>query len=330
MILAGDIGGTKTNLAIFSEKDCYTPKFLKTYKSKEHPSLDAIVVDYLKTLKSGPAKIARAAFGIAGPVINNRCEATNLPWVIDAKVLSKKIKGRPPVWLLNDLESNAWGIQVLKKADFYTLHEGEKNAKGNRAVIAAGTGLGEAMIYWDGKSFHAFGCEGGHCDMAARSDLEIEMLKYFMAKWPSHVSYERGLSGPGFKNIYDFLKSTGRFGSEPAWLTEEFQTIDPSAAITKAALAKKSDLCVKTLDVFVTLYGSEASNLALKAMATGGFFIGGGIAPKIIDKLQDGTFMQAFFGKARFQNLLKKIPVRVILNDKTALFGAAYYASIQK
>lgn len=323
MILAGDIGGTKTNLAFFTAKDCYTPKNLKTYSSKENPSLEAIVADYLKKF---PQKVDRACFGIAGPVIANRCEATNLPWVIDGKALSKKLK-RAPVWLLNDLESNAWGVSVLKKTDFHVFHDGDPKAKGNRAVIAAGTGLGEAMMYFDGAAHHAFGIEGGHADLAPRNDLEMELLKFLLTKWPSHVSCERVLSGPGFKNIYDFLKSTGRFGSEPAWLTEEMQKMDPSAAITKAGLAKKSDLCVKTLDLFVSLYGAEAGNLALKAMATGGVYIGGGIAPKILDKLKGGTFMQAFFAKGRFVNLLKKIPVKVILNDKTALLGAAYYAA---
>lgn len=326
MILAGDIGGTKTNLAFFTAKDCYRPKFLKTYKSKENPSLESIVADYLK---DHPEKVDRACFGIAGPVINNRCEATNLPWVVDAKVLSKKLKGKA-VWLLNDLESNAWGIEVLKKSDFHVLHDGDAKARGNRAVIAAGTGLGEAVIYWDGKSYHAFGCEGGHCDLAPRTDIEIELLKYLMGRWPQHVSCERVLAGPGFKNVYDFLKSTGRFGAEPAWLTEEMQQGDPSAAITRAGLAGKSDLCARTLDVFVAIYGAEASNLALKSMSTGGIFIGGGIAPKIIEKLKDGTFMQAFFAKGRFQNLLKKISVKVILNDKTALFGAAHYAATRK
>lgn len=326
MILAGDIGGTKTNLAFFSPKDCYTPKNLKTYSSKENPSLEAIVADYLKKF---PEKVDRACFGIAGPVINHRCEATNLPWVIDAKVLSKKIKGKP-VWLLNDLESNAWGIQVLKKTDFHVLHAGDAKAGGNRAVIAAGTGLGEAMIYWDGKQYHAFGIEGGHADLAVRNDLEIELLKFLLAKWPQHVSCERVLAGPGFKNVYDFLKSTGRFGEEPAWLTEEFTKTDPSAAITKAGLAGKSGLCAKTLDLFVSIYGAEAGNLALKAMATGGLYIGGGIAPKIIAKLKDGAFMQAFFAKGRFNTFLKKIPVKVILNDKTALLGAAHYAATRK
>jgi len=326
MILAGDIGGTKTNIALFSPKDIYRPKSLATYKSRENPSLETIIADYLN---KHPEKIDRACFGIAGPIINNRCEATNLPWVIDAKVLSKKIKGKP-VWLLNDLESNAWGIQVLKKSDFHVLHDGDAKARGNRCVIAAGTGLGEAVMFWDGKSYHAFGIEGGHCDLAARGELEIELVKFLLDKWPAHVSCERVLSGPGFKNVYDFLKSTGRFGQEPAWLAEEIRQGDPSAAITRAGLAKKSDLCVKTLDVFVTMYGAEASNLALKAMSTGGIFIGGGIAPKIIDKLRDGVFMQAFFAKGRFQNLLKKIPVKVILNDKTALLGAAYFAATRK
>jgi len=323
VILAGDIGGTKTNLAFFTSKDCYTPRNLKTYSSKENSSLEAIVTDYLKKF---PEKVDRACFGIAGPVIGNRCEATNLPWVVDGKALSRKLK-RAPVWLLNDLESNAWGVAVLKKTDFHVLHDGDAKAKGNRAVIAAGTGLGEAMMFFDGETHHAFGIEGGHADLAPRNDLEIELFKFLLAKWPQHVSCERVLSGPGFKNVYDFLKSTGRFGTEPAWLTEEMQKMDPSAAITKAGLAGKSDLCAKTLDLFVSVYGAEAGNLALKAMATGGLYIGGGIGPKIIDKLKDGTFMQAFFAKGRFQNLLKKIPVKVILNDKTALLGAAYYAA---
>jgi glucokinase len=265
-------------------------------------------------------RVKYACFGIAGPVRHGRCEATNLAWVVDAHQLAREL-AIETVTLINDLEANAYGIAVLEPKDFVVLNEGAPDEEGNAAVIAAGTGLGEAGLYWDGKQHRAFACEGGHADFAPRSALEIELLRYLLPQF-EHVSYERVLSGPGLYNIYKFLRDTGR-GEEPAWLTEEMRQHDPSAAISQAALAGKCALCMQALDLFVALYGAKAGNLALTIMAAGGVFVGGGIAPKILGKLTDGTFMAAFTAKGRLKPVLEAMPVRVILNDKTALLGAA-------
>jgi glucokinase len=231
------------------------------------------------------------------------------------------------VWLLNDLEANAYGIATLAPEDFLTLNEGAPQAEGNAAVIAAGTGLGEAGLYWDGRRHRPFASEGGHASFAPSNTLQVELLRYLLTHF-THVSWERVLSGPGLHTIYTFLRDTGR-GIEPAWLSEEIHTGDPAAAISGAALEDRCALCMQALDLFVALYGAEAGNLALKVMATGGVFVGGGIAPKIIEKLKDATFMQAFTAKGRLQPLLETIPVHVILNDQTALYGAARYAALR-
>jgi glucokinase len=245
---------------------------------------------------------------------------------VDAGHLAHEL-GVKTVDLLNDLEANAYGIAALEANDFVVLNHGAPNASGNAAVIAAGTGLGEAGLYWDGTQHHPFACEGGHADFAPQNELQVELLLYLRKKF-GHVSWERVVSGPGLHNIYGFLRDTGR-GEEPAWLVEAMRQKDPSAVISQAGLEGRSALCAQALDLFVLLYGAEAGNLALKIMATTGVFVGGGIAPKIIRKLQGPAFMEAFAAKGRFKWLLETIPVRVILNDKTALLGAARYAALQ-
>jgi glucokinase len=326
MILAGDIGGTKTTLAYFEiEVGRLKPCVENTFSSREHASLKEIV---RKFVSINSLQIEHACFGVAGPVKQGRSETTNLPWVVDSKVLAAELVIET-AWLINDLEATAYGIRALNPEDFTILNRGALDAGGNAAVIAAGTGLGEAGFYWDGETHHPFPCEGGHGDFAPRNELEIELLRYLLERY-SHVSYERVLSGPGFYNIYSFLRNAGKFGKEPAWLTEKIAGgNDPSSAVAEAAIAGTCELCVKALDIFVSIYGAEAGNLALKTLATGGIYVGGGIAPKIIKKLTDGAFVKAFFGKGRLEYLMQTMPVSVILNEKTALLGSAVYAALQ-
>jgi glucokinase len=279
----------------------------------------------LKEFSSNQVIIEAACFGIAGPVVDGWVKTTNLPWVVDTEELRRTLK-LDAVNLLNDLEAGAYGLFTLEEDEFLVLNEGKMRQAGNKALIAAGTGLGQAMLYDDGQHFRPLASEGGHGDFAPRDELEIELLRYLMDRF-GHASYERVLSGPGLFNIYRFLKES-RGMEEPAWLVERFAAgDDPSAIVSKAALAKEAEICVKALDMFVSIYGAEAGNLALRAKSVRGLYVGGGIAPKILDKLKDGTFMRAFLDKGRYTDLLAAMPVRVVLNDKTALRGAAYYAA---
>ncbi len=324
MILAGDIGGTNTRLALVEA----TAGGLgivaeKIFPSRERTSLEAVVAEFLLIHNCLPTS---ASFGIAGPVRNGRCEATNLPWVVDSRNVAKRF-GFNRVGLINDLEANAYGVAILTNKDFVTLNKGARNARGNVAIISAGTGLGEAGMYWDGKAHRPFPSEGGHVDFAPRNHLEMELLDYLMQRH-QRVSYERLISGPGLMNVYQFLRDTGR-GEEPAWLTEEMRHGDPAPIISRHALEGKIPLCLQALELFISLYGAEAGNLALKIMATGGVYLGGGIAPKIISELKEPEFMNAFTAKGRMRPLLQEIPVKVIMNPKTALLGAARYAALE-
>ena len=324
MILAGDVGGTSTRLGLITIEDRRLNLVLeKDYPSRQHKSLDEIVVEFV-SLHS--VAIDYACFGVAGPVQHGRVETPNLPWVVDQETIASELRIES-AWLINDLLANTYGIRALEDKDFVVLNPGSSNPIGNAAVISAGTGLGEAGSYWDGSRYHPFACEGGHSDFAPRSELEIDLLKYLIEKF-GHASWERVVSGPGLHNIFDFLRDSGR-GEAPAWLTDEMREKDPSAVISQAALEGKSELCVHALDMFISCFGAEAGNLALKFLATGGVFVGGGIAPKIIQKLSEKTFVDAFTDKGRFKHVLEAIPVRVILNDKTALLGAARYAARQ-
>jgi glucokinase len=325
MILAGDIGGTNTRLAVFElQGSVLAPIWENTFASREHADLETIVRKFRSTHVQ---KITQACFGVAGPVKYGRCEATNLPWVVDAQILASAL-GLATVGLINDLEANALGIAVLKPSDFAILNPGELNAVGNAALISAGTGLGEAGLFWDGQQYRPIASEGGHTDFAPTNELEISLLSYLLTQF-ERVSWERVLSGPGLYNLYKFFRDTGR-AEEPAWLAEELQHQDPPSVITQAALAGKSTLCELALDLFISLYGAEAGNLALTMKATGGLFVGGGIAPRLVEKLNGSTtFMDAFKAKGRMRSLLEAIPVRVILNDKTALLGAAFWSAHQ-
>jgi glucokinase len=323
MVLAGDIGGTNTRLALV-DASAGGVRILReeTYPSRERASLEDALTEFLAPLR--PA-FSRASFGIAGPVRDGRCEATNLPWVVDARSVAKRLRLKR-VGLMNDLVANAHGTSLLRARDVVTLNRGARGALGNRALISAGTGLGEAGLLWDGRSHRPFASEGGHADFAPRNRLEMELLDYLMSRH-GRVSTERIVSGPGLVNAYRFFRDRAK-GREPRWLAEELRTGDPAAVISRRALDGKSPLCVQALDLFVSVYGAAAGNLALTAMATGGVYLGGGIAPKIVEKLKEPGFMNAFTAKGRLSPLLREIPVRVIMNPKTALLGAARHAAL--
>lgn len=323
MILAGDIGGTNTRLAFFEG----TPEHLdavtvEVFPSREHAGLGEIA---RKFLASSALPVRAACFGIAGAVVDERVEATNLPWVVDARKLVAEL-GIGRIILINDLLANAHGIALLNASDFVALNSGSIVPDGNRALISAGTGLGEAGLLAGPNGYTPFPSEGGHADFAPRNELELELLRYLMDRF-DHVSYERVLSGPGLHNIYEFLRDTGR-GEEPAWLQEQIAHGDPSAAIAKSGLEGSASISAQALDIFVSIYGAEAGNLALKVVATGGMFLGGGIAPKILRKLSEASFIKAFSSKGRMSHLVQQIPVRVITNDKTALLGAGRVAAL--
>jgi glucokinase len=323
MILAGDAGGTNTRLALVAfEGKGLKVAALDIFPSRAYSDLDSIVRAFMKEHN---APVDRACIGVAGPVRQGRCETPNLAWVVDAHRLAAET-GLPSVALINDLEANAYGISQLAPGDFAVLSEGKPDPEGNAALIAAGTGLGEAGLVRTGGRLRPFPSEGGHSDFAPRNRLEMDLLAYMLERY-EHVSFERIVSGPGLANIYGFLRDTG-CGEEPEWLRDRLSREDPAAVISEAALAGKSALCGKALDLFVSLYGAEAGNLALKIKATGGLFVGGGIAPKIIRKLQDSTFMTSFVAKGRMRHFLEAVPVRVILNDQTALLGAAHFAAL--
>lgn len=323
MVLAGDIGGTSTRLALATvEERELRLDVVERYASREHAGLGEIVDAFVA---AHPARIARACFGIAGPVRGGRVETPNLPWVIEAGPLSRRLGGAQ-VRLLNDLEANAYGVFTLVAEDFAVLHPGEPAADGNAAILSPGTGLGEAGYYWDGRELRPFASEGGHADFAPRSDLEIALFSWLRRRF-GHVSSERVLSGPGLVNLYTFLRDTGP-GEEPDWLAAEMRASDPAAAISQAALAERSPLATGALDLFVSILGAEAGNLALKMKATRGIYLGGGIAPKILPRLQRPGFLEAFVDKGRFRAFMESIPVQVVLNEHTALQGAAWCASL--
>lgn len=324
MILAGDIGGTNTRLAFFDGTiDHLEPRDIEVFPSPQYKGPGEIIQKFLAKHNE---HIEAACFGLPGAVVDGQVSTPNLPWRVDAGQLALELHlGR--VELINDLFANAHGIAMLHDSDFVVLNEGIPSAAGNRALISAGTGLGEAGLLAEVGVYRPFPSEGGHVDFAPRNELEIELLRHLMGRF-GRVSYERVLSGPGLFNIYQFLRDTGR-GEEPAWLAEQIKQGDPSAAVAKSGLEGKAEISVRTLDIFVSIYGAEAGNLALKVVATGGVFIGGGIAPKIVKKLSGPAFMKSFSEKGRVSPMMRNIPVRVITNDKTALLGAGRFAALQ-
>jgi glucokinase len=321
LILAGDVGGTNTRLGVFEvNRGRLRLLFEKIFLSKNYKGLENILKDFLR----GKKGIAAACFGVAGPVTQEVVVATNLPWWIDIQSL-QKVLSLKKMEVINDLVANAYGISVLDKRDFEILNVG-KSKKGNQALISAGTGLGEAILFWDGKQHVPSPSEGGHIEFGPRNHLELELFHYLSDRF-DHVSYERVLSGEGLFHVYQFLKESKRFGSEPSWLSEKMKGEDPAEVISEVARLKKNKLCSKALDLFTTIYGAAAGNLALQVMAIGGVYVGGGIAPKIIWKLKDGTFVKAFKDKGRLSHIVAHIPVKVIMNQKTALLGAASRAT---
>jgi glucokinase len=321
MILAGDVGGTKVHLALYdftNGKLTYSRD--KQFPAKEYSGLEAIVKEFL-----GGDKVTAACFGVPGPVRDGRLRLTNLPWTLDSRELATGL-AIDHVFLINDLEANGYGIAELSADQIYTLGDGDARQIGNRTLLAAGTGLGEGFLVWNGRIHVPYPSEGGHSDFAPRNEDEIDLLRFLKQKYNGRISTERVVSGMGLTNIYEFLREV-RGMDEPAWLAEQIAAAhDPNAVITEMALAAKSEICEKALDMFVSAYGAEAGNLALKILSVGGLYVGGGIAPRILEKLKDGTFMKAFTDKGRLSQLLINMPVRVILESKAALLGAAAYA----
>ena len=324
MILAGDIGGTNARLAYFEPQNGHLRLVSeRTYPSREHRELGEIVVQFLDDSGAHPDA---ACFGIAGPVRNGRVDATNLPWAIDQSRLAKQIH-LPATLLINDLEASAWGIGALDAGDLVSLNRVTGPAVGNQGVIAPGTGLGEAGLFWDGSRHHVFACEGGHTDFGPQGDLQIELLRFLKARF-GHVSYERILSGPGLVNVYEFLRDQ-EYGKESDEFAVILKNTDPAAAISRTALDGTHPLAEKALDLWISVYGAEAGNLALKVMATGGLFLAGGISPKVLAKLTGPLFMQSFLDKGRLRPLLEAVPVHVVTNDKAGLLGAARCATVR-
>ena len=319
--IAGDIGGTKTRLAVIE----LTGEQVKIereaeYSSKDYKTFEALLCDFLAEADAPDY----AALGIAGPVLSRVVQTTNLPWRIDADALQQRF-GFKLCSLLNDLEATAYGLPALDVDELLTLQPGIQDTSGNIAVIAAGTGLGEAGLFWDGSRHYPYATEGGHASFSPGNELEIQFLRHLQQKH-RHVSWERVVSGMGLLTLYDFLCQY-RHATTPQWLAEEMQAGDAAAYIAAAALSGRDDICVEALEMFVRLYGAEAGNLALKMMSRGGLYLGGGIAPKILPLLQGGAFMDAFLNKGRMRPLLETIPVRVILNDRAALLGSALRAA---
>ena len=321
VVLAGDIGGTKTNLGIFLKgKRRPILKAIETYSSREAPNLEKIIERFLE---SHYVSIASVFFGIAGPVVNGRCKTTNLHWDVSEDLIkSHFVWGR--VRLINDLTATALAIPLLNSRELFPLNKA-KALKGRYiGLVAPGTGLGEALLIYREGRYTTVSSEGGHVDFSPNNKDEVKLWHYLHKRF-GHVSTERVLSGPGLLNIYSWLKNSGQY-KEPAWLAGKIKKGDPARVITEAAMNNKSPLCIKSLNMFVSIFGAVAGNLALIGMTIGGVYLGGGIPPKILNKLREDIFMKAFTDKGRFKDFMKRIPIRVILNDRTALLGAAHCA----
>jgi len=318
VLLAADVGGTKTDVALFKRRNgSMLLEKEAVFPSQKFDSLAEIIRNF-----NGKAPFPeRLSIAFAGPVLHGKATATNLDWQVDAEVLGREL-GISEVFLLNDLEAEAYGVAALKKQDLTTIFSGNNAVEGNMAIIAPGTGLGEAGLIWDGQLFHPFATEGGHTDFAPRTEFDWELL-LFLQKQFGHVSWERVVSGPGIHQIYCFLRDVKNW-EEPAYLSEIMKNNDPPAAIAQAAL-ENYPICEETMRLFVRYLAIETSNLALKLKATGGIFIGGGILPKIWNENFRKVFIEHFFQVGRMRHLMEKIPVQLILNPKTALLGAAWY-----
>jgi glucokinase len=318
VVLAGDIGGTNARLALF-ESRAGVPSLLavETYPSRAHAGLKELLLAFRE--RHGQ-RLEAAVIGIAGPVAAGRVATTNLPWADEAVDLARVLDVREVV-LMNDLEALAWSLDLLAPGGLAELQAGSPSASGTRGVIAAGTGLGEAVLARVGDRTVVLASEGGHADFAPRTEVEIALLRWLVARH-GRASWERVLSGRGLHEVYLFLREA-RGAAEPAWLAEELRAGDPAAAISDAALAGTSELCAEALDLFASVYGAEAGNLALRALAAGGVYVGGGIAPRILPWLRRPPFLAAFLAKGRLRPLLEDTPVRVVLETRAGLIGAA-------
>ena len=322
MIVAGDIGGTKTYLAAFDpSSQGFAPVVEKRYDTASYQSPGSLLKTFVDDTSSHPSRVV---LGVPGPVRKLPVRAVNLPWLIDPYEISRAI-GDVDVHLLNDLQATSYGTQVLAADDLCGLNAGEEDKEGNIAVIAAGTGLGEGGLCWTGDRYQSIASEGGHSTFSPNSDLEVDLWRYLSAQH-GHVSWERVVAGPGLAAIYNFLRERDP-ARESAELRDALEQGDRSATVSRFGLAQQSELAADALDLYAYLYGCEAGNLALKLMASGGIFVGGGIAPKILDKLRDGRFMDGFLNKGRMDEAIANIPVQVVINDKTGLLGAAYWGA---
>jgi len=325
-LLAADIGGTKTNIALYrADPNGLSSLQEKRYLSKDHSSFMEIVRDFtgiIGELTGGRAP-ERIAAAVAGPVVDGKSKLTNLPWVLDSEAMGKELG--VPVRFINDLEATAYGMAGLGEDELVTLAAGDANAKGNIAIIAPGTGLGEAGLYWDGRHYHPFATEGGHSDFAPRTKTDVELF-WFLQRQYGHVSWERVVSGMGIRNIFHFL-TEGRHEDIPEWLSQRLKDEDPAAVISEAAIKHEDLVCAETMELFVRYLATEASSLVLKLMATGGLFIAGGIPPKILPLLQSNSWEGNFDNNGRMHDLSDRVPIHVVLNDKMALQGAAWYGA---
>ncbi len=324
-VLVGDIGGTKTGLAVAEiDGERVSLSDERRYPSAESDSLEKIIKHYLS---EAGVQCEFGAFAIAGPVQGDRSRTTNLPWELDARYMEQDLN-MSVVRLLNDLEAVAWGIPALGEDAFEILHSGEDGAEGNACVVAAGTGLGEAGMYWDGTSHHPFATEGGHTDFAPLDDKELALMTHLRRKF-GRVSWERVVSGMGIANIYQFLTHWHQ-ADVPSWLREEIATGDAAAAIARASQRRHCPICAEAMKMFSGFYGREAGNMALKHMALGGVYLGGGVAQKNLELLHRGQFLQGFFDKGRMEPLVRRMPVRVIMEPNTPLYGAARFMASRK
>ncbi|MBN1847390.1 MAG: glucokinase [Deltaproteobacteria bacterium] len=321
LVLAGDIGGTKTNLGVFHQgKKRPVLQILETYPSGESSNLEDIISRFLE---HHPVEIQSACFGIAGPVINGRCKTTNLPWIVSERRIKQRF-GWQSIRLINDLAATAMAVPLMSAKDLTPLNKAKVQKRAPLAVVAPGTGLGQALLVVRDGVHIPLSSEGGHVDFAPTNEEEISLWRYLHREW-GHVSVERIVSGPGLVSIYSWLKQNTSY-PEPGYLTRMFQEMDAARVVTRAVLERNNPLCMKALDMFISILGAVAGNLALIGLTRGGVYLGGGIPPKILPRLKQGLFMKAFTDKGRFKGLLERIPVKVILNDQAALLGAAQYA----
>lgn len=321
IILAGDIGGTKTNLSFYSlEAGELHPLYNTSFITRQYGSFSEVLAS---VDKEDLPPVDSMCLGVAGPVVGGKVEGTNFPWVLEEEKLKLDLK-LPLVSLINDMEANAYGLAVLESKDFMTIKEGEGIA-GNAALISPGTGLGEAGMYWNGNTYHPFATEGGHCDFAARDELDIKFLKFLQQEF-GHVSWERIISGPGIHNIYRFLKEYRSF-TEPQWFTNLIEDQDPAAVISKCAREDSYALCGEVMDLFQKYLAVETAQIALKFKSTGGIYLGGGILPKIMDIFNPEKFIENFLQMNRMNPLLETMGVKVILNENSPMYGAAFYAA---